>query len=352
MNISTDSDARTSKTRWGLTAALLCAGLTALAGCSSPAAGGADSPPTVGFSAAVLDNPFTATNVNGIVDAANADGLNMLPPTNAEGDVGKQITDLNTLISQGVEGIVLIPRDSDAIVPGIEAANEAGVPVITVDTAANGGEIYMNIRADNVDMGTKACEQLGTAAGGKGTVLQLFGPVSTTPGFDRKKGFEDCMAENFPDMEIISKDTGWESAQAVDQAQTVLNTTPIDAIFLASDSVMLAGVQTVLEGLDRWHPVGEDGHIPMVAIDGSAPALQAIRDGYLDADISQPLDLYATYSVYYLKAAIAGETFEVGPSDHDSEIVEYEGNLADMLPSTVVTSENVDDDSLWGNAAG
>jgi ABC-type sugar transport system substrate-binding protein len=340
-------------------AALFSAGAIALAGCSGGASGAAgdatsgdaQSAATVGFSAAVLDNPFTATNVNGIVDAVNADGLDMLPPTNAEGDVGKQITDMNTLISQGVKAMVIIPRDSDAIIPGIEAANTAGVPVVTVDTAANGGKIYMNVRADNVDMGEKACQELGKAAGGKGTVLQLFGPVSTTPGADRKQGFEDCMTKNFPAMEILSKDTGWDSTQAVDQAQTVLNTTPIDAIFLASDSVMLAGVQTVLEGLDKWKPVGTEGHVPMVAIDGSAPALQAIRDGYLDADVSQPLNLYATYSVYYVKAAIAGETFKVGPSDHNSEIVDYKGNLADMLPSTIATKDNVEDDSLWGNAA-
>ncbi|RFA06988.1 hypothetical protein B7R21_17335 [Subtercola boreus] len=329
--------------------AVLVALPLALAGCS--ATGADNSAPMVGFSAAVLDNPFTSANVNGVVAAVDESGLTMLPPTNAEGDSGQQITDVSTLISQNVKAIVAIPRDSDAIIPAVEAANAAGVPFITVDTAANGGNVYMNIRADNVAMGKAACEQLGAAAGGTGTVLQLFGPVSTTPGIDRKTGFEQCMAAEFPGMEIISKDTGWDAAKTVDQAQTVLNTTEIDAIFLASDSVMLPGIQTLLQGLNRWAPQGEAGHITTVAIDGSAPALDAVRAGYLDADVSQPLNLYAKYSAYYVQAALKGTTFQVGPSDHDSQIVEYEGNLADMLPSTVVTKKNVDDETLWGNAA-
>ncbi|GAA3698990.1 sugar ABC transporter substrate-binding protein [Arthrobacter ginkgonis] len=327
------------------------AGLTAtalfLSACGSSTS--ADGEPTVGFSAGVLDNPFTAGLVKSVVNQANEGGLNMLPASNAEGDPAKQVTDFNTLITQGVKGIVTIPRDSDAIVPAIQAANQANIPVVTVDTAANGGDVYMNIRADNVAMGTSVCEQIGELVGGKGTVLELHGALSTTSGFDRNKGFHDCMQSKYPDVTIIAKDTNWESAKAVEQAQTVLSTSPVDAVFLASDSVMLSGVQTVLQDQGKWVPAGQSGHLPLVTIDGSSGSLQGIRDGYVDAVVSQPVDLYGKYGVSYLKDAIAGKEYQVGPTDHNSEIVEYEGNLADMLPSPVITKDNVDDESLWGN---
>jgi len=46
---------------------------------------------------------------------------------------------------------------------------------------------------------------------------------------------------------------------------------------------------------------------------------------------------------------VAGKEFAVGTTDHDSRIEDFNGNLMDLLPAPVVTSANVDDDSLWAN---
>jgi hypothetical protein len=57
--------------------------------------------------------------------------------------------------------------------------------------------------------------------------------------------------------------------------------------------------------------------------------------------------------LYYAKAALAGRTFQPGPTDHGSVIVSYgEHNLEDQLPAPLVTRANVDDKSLWGNSLG
>ena len=76
-----------------------------------------------------------------------------------------------------------------------------------------------------------------------------------------------------------------------------------------------------------------------------------MRDGTLDAAISQPLDGYAKYGVQYLKDALAGKELKLGPTDHDSEIVDFNGNMMDLLPATLVPKDNVDDPALWGNQA-
>ena len=66
--------------------------------------------------------------------------------------------------------------------------------------------------------------------------------------------------------------------------------------------------------------------------------------------MSQPADLYAKYGIMYLKEAIAGQTFKAGPTDHDSTIVEVApGVLEDQLGAPLVTKENVNDKSFWGN---
>ena len=330
---------------------VLAASALALSACGSGGSSGSGSGgDQLGFSAAVLDNPFTVQLVNTVEKDGKSGGFDMIPTTNADGDTAKQITDMQTLVNQGAKGIFLIPRDSDAIVPGVQAANQANIPVITVDTAANGGEVYMNIRADNVAMGTSVCEEMGKALKGAGTILELQGDLGTSSGADRHKGFEDCMKSKYPDIKITSRPTDWVTAKAADAAQAVLSTSDIDGVFLASDSVMLEGVSNVMKNLDQYKPAGQPGHKVMVTIDGSAPSLKAVRGGYLDAVISQPINDYAKFGVDYMKDAIAGKKYKTGPTDHDSEIVDYKGNLADMLPSPVVTKKNVDDPNLWGNA--
>jgi simple sugar transport system substrate-binding protein/ribose transport system substrate-binding protein len=65
------------------------------------------------------------------------------------------------------------------------------------------------------------------------------------------------------------------------------------------------------------------------------------------------LDLYARLGVEYLQRAVKGEQFVEGPTPHGSRIVKNStGNLEDLLPSPVVTRQNVNDPHLWGNVAG
>jgi ribose transport system substrate-binding protein len=339
----------TNRHRFTTGAVVVLAGALVLTGCNR-GSGGADATP-VGFSAGFLDSPFNSGLVKAVESQANAEGsgLSMLPATDAQSDPGKQITDVNTLLTQGVQGLVMFPTDSNAIVPAVQAANARDVPVITVDIAGNGGDIYMNIRADNVAMGRDVCRQIGKLTNGTGRVLEIHGDLGTSSGFDRNKGFTECMASEFPGIEIVARDAKWKTDQAVDVAQTTLSTQKFDAVFLASDSVFYNGVKNVMADMGKLQPVGSPGHIPLVTIDGTKEALQGIRDGVVDAVVSQPVDLYGQYAVSYLKDALAGKEYQAGPTDHGSQIVEYEGNLADMLPAPVVTAANVDDKALWGN---
>jgi ABC-type sugar transport system substrate-binding protein len=159
------------------------------------------------------------------------------------------------------------------------------------------------------------------------------------------------MKAQFPDIKVNQQPTYWKTDKAVSAAQTVVSSTPdLGAIYMQSDSVMLSGVLNVLKGADRLTKVGEAKHIFLITIDGTPGALEKVRDGTVDAVISQPVDLYVKYGLYYVQAAMAGKTFGKGPTDHDSEIADYEGSPMDLLPARVVTSANASDPGLWGNA--
>ncbi len=158
------------------------------------------------------------------------------------------------------------------------------------------------------------------------------------------------MAASFPDIEVIEQPTYWKTDRATSVAQTVVTSTPdLAGIYMQSDAVMLAGVLNVLKSADRLTKVGDDNHIYLVSIDGTPYALKQVREGLLDAAISQPLNLYVKYGLQYLQDAVAGKEFAVGTTDHDSRIEDFNGNLMDLLPAPIVTSANVDDDSLWAN---
>lgn len=305
---------------------------------------------TLGYSVGFLTDPFQAIQVDLTMAEAEKAGLQTLPVANANGDAGKQITDFHNLIAQGAEGIIVVPTDSDAIVPALTYAAEQSVPVVAIDIGPAGGETAMIVRADNIRMGEDACQAMGEALGGQGKVLSMMGDQATTNGRDRTTGFNDCMAESFPDIEVIEQPTYWKTDRATSVAQTVVTSTPdLAGIYMQSDSVMLAGVLNVLKSADKLAPVGEEGHVYLVSIDATPYALDQIREGWLDAAISQPLDLYVKYGLQYLQDAVDGKSFAVGPTDHDSRIEELNGNLMDLLPAPTVTAANADDATLWGN---
>ena len=305
---------------------------------------------TIGYSVGTVMDQFQAADQAGILAQAKAAGFNMLPPVAASFDVGKQTTDFHTLIGRGAKGIIFVASDSSALAPALEYAKQHNVSTIAVDNTVVKGPVSIIVTGDNTLMGRLACEEMGARLKGKGKVLELQGELSFGAVVERTDGFEGCMKEKFPGIEIIARPTHWDVAKTADVAQTTLAAnSDLAGIYMQSDSVQLAPVLSAVEQAGHKAKVGEDGHIVLVAIDGSPAALAAIRDKRLDATISQPLTDFAKYSVAYLKRAIAGETFSPGKTDHNSQIVEFHGNLMDLLPSVKVSAANVEDPSLWGN---
>jgi ribose transport system substrate-binding protein len=327
------------------------AGLTALLLQASAALAQTPSRLTIGYSAGYLTDPFQAIEVNLTVRAARQAGLKVLPVANANGDAGRQITDFHNLIAAGAQALLVMPTDSNAVAPAVAFASTRRVPVVSIDNGVAGGKVFMIVRANSVQMGKSACEAVGKALGGKGVVLSLLGDQATSAGRERTSGFNDCMKSEFPAIHVNQQPTYWKTDRAVSAAQTVLSSTPdLGAIYMQSDSVMLAGVLNVLKGAGKLTKVGAPHHIFLVTIDGTPEALEKVRQGYVDTVISQPVDLYVKFGLYYLQAAMKGKTFPSGPTDHDSVITAFDGSPMDLLPAHIVTEANANDPSLWGNS--
>src|SRR6266496_3825254 len=120
-----------------------------------------------------------------------------LKTTNSQNDVAKLTANVQTFMSQGVKGVVMAPQDTAAIAPALDQLAAKKIPVVTVDTRPESGDVYMVVRADNRAYGTKACQFLGTKLSGKGKVVMLEGDLASINGRDRTEAFNDCMKQNY-----------------------------------------------------------------------------------------------------------------------------------------------------------
>jgi ABC-type sugar transport system substrate-binding protein len=158
------------------------------------------------------------------------------------------------------------------------------------------------------------------------------------------------MEKNGPGIQVIERPAKWQGPLSGSVTSTILTQyKDLAGIYMQSDTTYGSAVMASLKNAGRLASVGDPKHMPLVAIDGGAEGLDAIREGMLDALVSQPLDGYAKYGVQYLKQATKGEMPKKGKTDHSSEVIDFNGNLMDLLPATLVTEANVDDKSLWGN---
>jgi ribose transport system substrate-binding protein len=139
---------------------------------------------TIGLALSTLQNPFFVTLRDGAQGAADEAGAT-LSVSDAQDDAQQQADDIQDFITQAVDVILINPVDSAAIVPSIEAANEAGIPVFTVDRGAEGGEVVTHIASDNVLGGRLASEYLFELIGEAGTVAQLEGVPGASATNDR-----------------------------------------------------------------------------------------------------------------------------------------------------------------------
>ena len=341
---------RTTVLKAATAAAVLALTVGACGSTTDTAGGGDGGTGQIGATVPLLTSPFWQAYNNYVPQMAEAADLDVLPTVNADGDTQKQITDINNLLNQNISGLLVTPLDSAAIVAGLNQAERKGVPVVAVDVAPESGTVAMVVRADNRAYGTKACDHIGEKVQ-QGKVVQIMGDLASVNGRDRSEAFRECMADKYPNVQVLEVAADWVAEKAASGLEGLLTANPdVKGIYMQAGGVYLAPTLQVLERKNMKFPVGDPRHVVLVSNDGIPQELEAIRAGELDATVSQPADAYAEIGMYWLKKAMAGETFKEGPTDHDSTVVEtMPGILEDQLPAPVITAENVDDDTLWGN---
>ena len=305
----------------------------------------------IGVSLAGYSTDFWSSYVAFEKAAGKKYGVSLVGPISANGDAGKQATQIRSLIDQGVNALIINPVDSAAIAPTLAYAASKHVPVVSVDVAPTKGKVYMIVRADNILYGQAACKYIGSHAKGAGHVAMLEGDLASINGLDRKNGFLTCMKKSYPDLKVVEYATKWDTPTAVNDAKTALSAySDLKGIYVHW-SGPVPGIIAAEKAAGKFTKTGAPNHIYLFSNDGTPQEHGWIRAGEEDGTISQPANLYAGFAVFYAKQATTGAKYHAGMStDHGSKIVNLLGNLEDAIVAPVVTKANVNDPGLWGNA--
>ncbi len=268
----------------------------------------AESKGTIGVSLLTLDNPFFKVIGDNIAAEGKKRGYDAVV-VSGDKDVAKQSNQIKDFIVKKVSAIVLSPCDSKSIVPVIQEANAAGIPVFTVDIPCNepGVKIATQIATDNYGGGKEAAramiEALGEA-GGKVAILHFKQAESCQL---RVKGFREVIdahnSEGKGKIDIVAElESGGAKDQGYKAAEDTLQANPdLRGIFAINDPAAL-GARAALE------KAGKTEQIIIVGFDGQPEGKQAIKEGKIYADPIQFPDKMGVQIVEAIIKHSKGET--------------------------------------------
>ena len=239
---------------------------------------------TIGVSLLTLDNPFFKVIGDEISKEGAKQGYQSLV-VSGDKDVAKQSNQIKDFIVKKVAAIVLSPCDSKSIVPVIQEANAAGIPIITVDVPCSepGVKILTQIATDNFGGGKQAAQAMIEALGANGGRIAVLHFKQVESCQLRVKGFRQVIeahnAAGKPRIDIVSelesggaKDLGFKATEDILQAHP-----DIQAIFAINDPAAL-GARAALE------KAGRADKVLIIGFDGQPEGKQAIKQGKIYAD--------------------------------------------------------------------
>jgi len=244
----------------------------------------------IGFAVSTQNNPFFVDLKEGAEKKAKEIGAKLLV-VDAQDDAAKQLSSIEDLIVKQVDVLVINPVDGDAIVSAIQSANDANIPVITVDRGANGGKVASHIASDNVAGGKMAAEFIAKKLNKKGKLVELQGIPGTSAARDRGKGFHKGI-DQYEGLEVVaSQPADFNRAKGMTVMENILQAEKdIDAVFAHNDSMALGAIQAI-------EAAGRLDEITVVGFDAIDDARKAVKAGKLAATIAQKPGLMGEMAV-------------------------------------------------------
>jgi len=275
----------------------------------------------IGFSQGTMESSWRVNMVEGNKKYAeeNLSDVNLII-TNGENNASKQVSDVESLIAQGVKVLIISPVTADALTPVVKQAMGAGIPVVTLDRKVN-TDVTSHIGADNVLIGKTAGEFVCETLGGEGNVIEIQGTAGASATIDRHDAFHAVLAEKCPGVKVVADQVAnYVREPAIKFMEDMLQRFgpgEIDLVYAHNDDMALGAV-TALEAAGRLDEV------QVVGIDGENAAYDAIKDG----------KMVATFTYHFVAPEGVQYGYKVAKGEEIPEEI--------VLPTHQVDASNVD----------
>lgn len=256
-----------------------------------------------GLSLQTLQNPFYLSLKAGAESAAEKAGNVKLYVNAAQHstDLDTQVRQLEDFLQMKLDVIGLVPLERKGIIPTIDKINRAGIPVITVDSDAEGGKREAYIATDQVLGGKLAADWIISALHGKGKIAILECPPGALVNALRLQGFNSEI-QKAKGIEVVSsltarsrRDLGMRVMDDILTAHPDLN-----AVFACNDEMALGALETL-------RTRGKIRQVKIVGFNGAAEAIQQVYRGNMAADVVQYPERIGELFVHWALRIAQGE---------------------------------------------
>lgn len=280
---------------------MIGAALLSVAGCGSSddKAASSDKKVIIGFSVSTQNNPFFVKMADSVKAEAAKQGVEV-KIVDAQNDPAKQANDISDLIQQHVDVLIVNPVDSAAVGNSVISANEAKIPVITVDRSSDSGDVATHIASNNIKGGEMAADFLVQKLGEGAEVAELEGIPGASATRERGEGFHN-IADN--KLKVLAKQSAdFDRSKGLTVAENMIQAnTGIKAIFAHNDEMALGAISAAKSA---------NKNIMIVGFDGTEDGMKAVEDGDLVATIAQQPDKMGEMGVDAAVKLAKGESVE------------------------------------------
>ena len=221
-----------------------------------------------------------------------------------EDDREQQVQVVENFIGRRVDGIVLAPLDTKALVGPVETAARGKIPVVIIDSGLATKTITSFVSTDNREGGRIAGRKLGALLGGKGNVIMLRLQVGSASTEEREEGFLEVMKKDFPNIRLLSTEQHGgvtrDTAKAASENLLSRYGREVTGIYTPNESTSVGMLLALRDA-------GLAGKVKFVGFDSGESLNAGLKAGHIDGLVVQnPLNM-GYLGVKTIVAALRGE---------------------------------------------
>ena len=242
-----------------------------------------------------------------------------------ESQVDKQVEMVQAALDKNPAALCLAALDTQALIPQLERAQEAGIPVVGFDSGVDSDIPVSTAATDNIAAAATAADKMAELIGGSGQVAVIVHDQTSRTGIDRRDGFVNQIEAQYPDIEIVDiQYGGGDQLKSTDLAKAIIQAHPDLKGFFGANEGSIIGV------LNAVSEMGKEGDIVVIGYDSGQQQMDAIRNGVEAGAITQdPIGI----GYKCVEAAVKALNGEDLPKEIDTGFHWYDAN-------------NIDDDAI------